>query len=52
MSTLARGEEPTLPTPSSDLTYLDEFCGAGGSTDGAAQVPGLTPVFAADHQSR
>ena len=35
-----------------DLTYLDEFCGAGGSTDGAAQVPGLTPVFAANHDAQ
>lgn len=31
------------------LTLLDEFCGLGGSTTGAALVPGVQPVFAANH---
>ncbi|MGI5122769.1 DNA cytosine methyltransferase [Marinactinospora thermotolerans] len=35
-----------------DLSYLDEFCGMGGSTAGAAQVPGLVPVFAANHNEQ
>ncbi|MFB7618745.1 DNA cytosine methyltransferase [Kitasatospora sp. NPDC056181] len=31
------------------LTYIDFFCGAGGSSTGAAAVPGVTPVLAANH---
>lgn len=31
------------------LTLYDEFAGAGGSTQGAAAVPGVEPVFAANH---
>ncbi|MEU0237622.1 DNA cytosine methyltransferase [Nocardiopsis sp. NPDC006198] len=35
-----------------ELTYLDEFCGMGGSTAGAFQVPGLVPYFAANHNEQ
>ena len=35
-----------------DLTYLDEFCGMGGSTAGAINVPDLVPVFAANHDPK
>lgn len=35
-----------------DLTYLDEFCGMGGSTAGATNVPGLVPVWAANHNEQ
>ncbi|MFJ5216972.1 DNA cytosine methyltransferase [Streptomyces sp. NPDC088354] len=31
------------------LTYVDFFCGAGGSSSGAAAVPGVRPVLAANH---
>lgn len=31
------------------LTLYDEFSGAGGSTQGAAVVPGVEPIFAANH---
>lgn len=31
------------------LTLYDEFAGAGGSTQGAAAVPGVEPVLAANH---
>ncbi|MFE0460746.1 DNA cytosine methyltransferase [Kitasatospora sp. NPDC058965] len=31
------------------LTYIDFFCGAGGSSTGAAAVPGVVPVLAANH---
>ncbi|MGW3242345.1 DNA cytosine methyltransferase [Streptomyces sp. NPDC001070] len=31
------------------LTYVDFFCGAGGSSSGAAAVPGIRPVLAANH---
>ncbi|KOX13707.1 hypothetical protein ADL05_18635 [Nocardiopsis sp. NRRL B-16309] len=34
------------------MTYLDEFCGMGGSTAGATQVPGLVPVWAANHNQQ
>ncbi len=33
------------------LTLFDEFAGAGGSTQGAASVPGVVPVFAANHNA-
>ncbi|MER6361346.1 DNA cytosine methyltransferase [Kitasatospora sp. NPDC001527] len=33
----------------SGLTYIDFFCGAGGSSTGAAAVPGVVPVLAANH---
>ena len=35
--------------PGDELTLYDEFSGAGGSTQGAAAVPGVRPVFAANH---
>jgi DNA (cytosine-5)-methyltransferase 1 len=35
-----------------DLTLLDEFAGAGGSTQGAAAVPGVRPILAANHWDR
>lgn len=35
-----------------ELTYLDEFCGMGGSTAGAINVPCLVPVFAANHNEQ
>jgi len=31
------------------LSLYDEFAGAGGSTQGAASVPGVRPIFAANH---
>ncbi|MEU3492204.1 DNA cytosine methyltransferase [Kitasatospora cineracea] len=31
------------------LTYIDFFCGAGGSSAGAERVPGVRPVLAANH---
>ncbi|GGV39564.1 DNA cytosine methyltransferase [Kitasatospora herbaricolor] len=31
------------------LTYIDFFCGAGGSSTGAKAVPGVKPVLAANH---
>lgn len=31
------------------LTLYDEFAGAGGSSQGAAAVPGVEPIFAANH---
>jgi DNA (cytosine-5)-methyltransferase 1 len=31
------------------LSLYDEFAGAGGSTQGAASVPGVEPVFACNH---
>ncbi|WP_033820892.1 DNA cytosine methyltransferase [Kitasatospora sp. MBT63] len=31
------------------LTYIDFFCGAGGSSAGARNVPGVVPVLAANH---
>lgn len=31
------------------LRYVDWFCGAGGSTQGAALVPGVQPILAANH---
>lgn len=31
------------------LRYVDWFCGAGGSTQGAARVPGVRPILAANH---
>lgn len=31
------------------LTFYDEFCGAGGSSQGCAAVPYVQPVFAANH---
>lgn len=31
------------------LTLIDFFCGAGGSSTGAAAVPGVVPVLAANH---
>jgi len=31
------------------LTYIDFFCGAGGSSAGAKAVPGVEPVLAANH---
>lgn len=34
------------------LTYIDFFCGAGGSSSGAAAVPGVRPVLAANHWDR
>lgn len=34
------------------LTYIDFFCGAGGSSSGAAAVPGVQPVLAANHWDR
>lgn len=37
---------------SDDLSYLDEFCGMGGSTAGAVNVPGLVPIFAANHNEQ
>ncbi|WP_433467019.1 DNA cytosine methyltransferase [Spirillospora sp. CA-128828] len=36
-------------TPGDELTLYDEFSGAGGSTQGAAAVPGVRPVFVANH---
>lgn len=36
---------------SGDLRLVDWFCGAGGSTQGAAQVPGVRPVLAANHDA-
>ncbi|MFE6745836.1 DNA cytosine methyltransferase [Kitasatospora purpeofusca] len=33
----------------SALTYIDFFCGAGGSSAGAERVPGVRPVLAANH---
>ncbi|MFJ7909823.1 DNA cytosine methyltransferase [Kitasatospora sp. NPDC096204] len=39
-----------MPHVTSDtLTYIDFFCGAGGSSTGAAAVPGVVPVLAANH---
>lgn len=35
--------------PSSDITLSDYFCGAGGSSTGAAEVPGVRVVYAANH---
>ena len=34
---------------SGELRYVDWFCGAGGSTQGAAVIPGVRPVVAANH---
>ncbi|MEY9965936.1 integrase [Streptacidiphilus sp. MAP12-16] len=34
------------------LTLIDFFCGAGGSSTGAAAVPGVVPVLAANHWDR
>ncbi|MEU7164269.1 DNA cytosine methyltransferase [Streptomyces morookaense] len=34
------------------LTYIDFFCGAGGSSSGASAVPGVRPVLAANHWDR
>jgi DNA (cytosine-5)-methyltransferase 1 len=34
---------------SSDITLSDYFCGAGGSSTGAATVPGVRVAFAANH---
>ncbi|MGW8526998.1 hypothetical protein [Nocardiopsis sp. NPDC055824] len=31
------------------LTYLSEFAGVGGDSEGAHHVEGLTPIFAANH---
>lgn len=31
------------------LRYVDWFCGAGGSTQGVARIPGVRPVLAANH---
>lgn len=33
------------------LSLYDEFAGAGGSTQGAASVPGVEPVLAANHNA-
>lgn len=35
-----------------DITLYDEFAGAGGSTQGAAAVPGVRPILAANHWER
>ncbi|MFG2245501.1 DNA methyltransferase [Spirillospora sp. NPDC048823] len=35
--------------PGDELTLYDEFSGAGGSTQGAAVVPGVRPIFVANH---
>jgi DNA (cytosine-5)-methyltransferase 1 len=35
-----------------DLRFADWFCGAGGSTQGAASIPGVQPVHAANHWAR
>lgn len=32
-----------------DLRFHDWFCGAGGSTQGIATIPGVRPVHAANH---
>lgn len=39
----------STPNLDGDLTLYDEFAGAGGSTQGAAAVPGVTPILAANH---
>ncbi len=39
----------TPRSASGELRLVDWFCGAGGSTQGAAQVPGVRPVLAANH---
>lgn len=39
----------TARSASGELRLVDWFCGAGGSTQGAAQVPGVRPVLAANH---
>ena len=31
------------------LRLVDWFCGAGGSTQGAAAIPGVEPILAANH---
>ncbi|TDB87279.1 DNA cytosine methyltransferase [Actinomadura sp. KC216] len=36
-------------TPGDELSLYDEFSGAGGSTKGAAVVPGVRPIFVANH---
>lgn len=33
------------------LTYLSEFAGVGGDSEGAHRVPGLIPIFAANHNA-
>lgn len=33
----------------SDLTFTDAFCGAGGSDQGAEQVPGVVSTYAINH---
>jgi DNA (cytosine-5)-methyltransferase 1 len=35
--------------PTADLTVTDGFCGAGGSSEGLEQVPGVRVVMAANH---
>ncbi|GAA2159909.1 DNA cytosine methyltransferase [Actinomadura napierensis] len=35
--------------PGDELSLYDEFSGAGGSTQGAAAVPGVRPIFVANH---
>ena len=37
------------PTDGTALTLTDMFCGAGGSSSGAIQVPGVTVKIAANH---
>jgi DNA (cytosine-5)-methyltransferase 1 len=40
------------PEASVSLTVIDFFCGAGGSSQGAAAVPGVTIELAANHWDR
>lgn len=38
-----------MPSKSSDITITDQFCGAGGSSQGAAQVEGVRIRMALNH---
>ena len=35
-----------------ELRLADWFCGAGGSTQGIATIPGVRPIHAANHWDR
>lgn len=47
--TAATFVRPRRRSGSGGLRYNDWFCGAGGSTQGAAVVPGVEPILAANH---
>lgn len=48
-ATLTRPARRRARSGSGELRLVDWFCGAGGSTQGCAVIPGVQPVVAANH---